>query len=116
MYIYVSSSQKVWELSESEVIEKAKAIIHPIRFAIIRFLLANDGAYITEITKGLGNPIDRRLVSFHLAKLEEQEFVSWKYEISENRESKGRAIKRYSLTPKVHKVVSDLCDEVDKIR
>lgn len=103
-------------LSEGNVLEEGRLLIHPVRFAIIKYLLDNEGAYVSQITSKLGNPIDRRLVSFHLNKLEKHDFVQGTYEISKLSKSKGRAIKRYFLTSRVHDVLSKLCETVEKTR
>lgn len=103
-------------MSVPKIVEEGRIIIHPIRYAILNYLVTNDGAYLSQITRNIGNPIDRRLVSFHLLSLEKAAFVEGKYEISTEKKSKGRAIKRYFLTKKVHEVLTELCIAVEKTR
>ena len=93
-------------MRKKEVIEEGHIIVHPTRFAIVEYLMKNDGAYISQMENGI--QIDRRLLSFHLGRLEKHGFVKGKYEISNHPKSKGRAIKRYFLTKKAEDVYSGL--------
>jgi len=90
---------------EDNLLKDAHALLHPIRFRIVE-LIAEKPMYINEISKALGE--ERRLVSYHLLTLEEYGFLSSKYEISEDANSKGKAIRKYSMTEKVEKVISEL--------
>ncbi|MCW3133338.1 MAG: helix-turn-helix domain-containing protein [Methanophagales archaeon] len=90
---------------EDNLLKDAHALLHPIRFRIVE-LIAEKPMYINEISKALGE--ERRLVSYHLLTLEEYGFLSSKYEISEDAKSKGKAIRNYSMTEKVEKVISEL--------
>jgi len=51
---------------------------------------------------------DRRLVTYHLAALEERGFVKSKYVISEQPKSKGKALKVHTVTDKVTEVKAKL--------
>ena len=90
---------------EDNLLKDAHALLHPIRFRIVE-LIAEKPMYINEISKALGE--ERRLVSYHLLTLEEYGFLSSKYEISEDANSKGKAIRKYSVTGKVEEVFSEL--------
>jgi DNA-binding transcriptional ArsR family regulator len=90
---------------EAELVNDAHVLLHPIRYRIVQ-LLAEKPMHINEISKAMGE--ERRLVSYHLLTLEEDGFVSSKYEISENPKSKGKAIRKYWVTGKVDEVISEL--------
>lgn len=87
------------------LIKDVHVLLHPIRCRIVE-LLAEKPMHISEISKALGE--ERRLVSYHLLTLEEHGFLSSSYEISEQQKSKGKAIRRYSVTGKVKEVLLEL--------
>jgi len=80
-------------------------LLHPMRFRIVE-LLAEKPMHINEISNALRK--ERRLISYHLLVLEEHGFLSSKYELSEQPNSKGKAIRKYSVTGKVEEVFSEL--------
>lgn len=88
------------------LVKEAHVLLHPIRFRIVE-LLAEKPMHINAISKALDGE-KKRLVSYHLHTLEDFGFVSSKYEISEQPKSKGRAIRKYWVTEKVEKVISEL--------
>ena len=90
---------------EEELVKDAHVLLHPIRFRIIELLMENP-LHINGISKAMGE--ERRLISYHLLTLEEHGFVGSKYEISEAPKSKGKAIRKYWVTDKVDKVISEL--------
>ncbi len=90
---------------EEELVKDAHVLLHPIRFRIIELLMENP-LHINGISKAMGE--ERRLISYHLLTLEEHGFVNSKYEISEAPKSKGKAIRKYWVTDKVEKVISEL--------
>ena len=90
---------------EDRLLKEAYVLVHPIRFRIVELLLEKE-MHITEISKALGE--ERRLVSYHLATLEETGFLNSKYEISNEKKSKGRAVRKYWVTDKVAKVIADM--------
>jgi len=90
---------------EEELVKDAHLLLHPIRFRIIELLMENP-LHINGISKAMGE--ERRLISYHLLTLEEHGFVDSKYEISESPKSKGKAIRKYWVTDKVEKVISEL--------
>ncbi len=90
---------------EEELVKDAHVLLHPIRFRIIELLMENP-LHINGISKAMGE--ERRLISYHLLTLEEHGFVNSKYEISESPKSKGKAIRKYWVTDKVEKVISEL--------
>jgi predicted transcriptional regulator len=85
--------------------EEVHVVTHPIRWKILQ-LLAKKPMHINEISKAMGE--ERRLVSYHLRTLEDHEFVNSKYEISENPKSRGKAIRRYWMTDKVHTAIETM--------
>jgi DNA-binding transcriptional ArsR family regulator len=90
---------------KAELVKEAHVILHPIRFKIVE-LLAEKPMHISEISRALNE--ERRLVSYHLDTLDEYGFVSSNYAISEHPKSRGKALRIYSTTGKVKKVVSEL--------
>ena len=62
-------------------------------------LLSEKPMHIAEISKALG--MERRLASYHLTVLEDSGFLTSKYEISNEKKSKGRALRIYMVTDKV---------------
>ena len=86
-------------------LKEVHVLLHPTRYRIVE-LLAEKPMHINEISKVLGE--ERRLVSYHLLTLEEHGFLSSNYEISEQPNSKGKAIRKYSVTEKVEEVISEL--------
>ena len=90
---------------EEKLLEEAQVLLHPIRFRIVELLMERP-MHINGISKALGE--ERRLVSYHLLALEECGFVNSKYEISENPQSKGKAIRKYWVTEKVNEVVAEI--------
>ena len=83
----------------------AFVLLHPMRFRIVE-LLAEKPMHINELSNALRK--ERRLISYHLLVLEEHGFLSSKYELSEQPNSKGKAIRKYSVTGKVEEVFSEL--------
>lgn len=90
---------------EDDLLKDVHVLLHPIRYRIVE-RIAEKPMYINEISKTLGE--ERRLVSYHLLTLEEYGFLNSKYEISEDANSKGKAIRKYKVTGKVEEVISEL--------
>jgi predicted ArsR family transcriptional regulator len=82
-------------------------MLHPIRWKILS-TLKKEGSpmYIDSIAKMIGT--DRRLVSFHLATLEEYGFLESEFKVVEEPKSKGKAGRFYKLTAKVDKLRPEL--------
>lgn len=96
---------------EEKIVREVHILTHPLRYRILEFLAANpDGIHISRISDLIKE--DRRLVSWHLLALEENEFVKGRYEISKYPESKGKAIKKYVLTGKTRSVLNELAKEI----
>ena len=91
---------------EDKLVKEAHVLLHPIRFRIIE-LLAEKPMHINSISKALEGK-KKKLVSYHLDILEEYGFVTSEYEISEQPKSKGKALKKYSVTDKVEEVLSGI--------
>ena len=80
-------------------------LLHPVRYRLME-LLAEQPMHINAISIAMG--MERRLVSYHLQTLEESGFVSSKYEISEQPKLKGKALRVYTATDKIARVLSEL--------
>jgi DNA-binding transcriptional ArsR family regulator len=91
---------------EDKLIREAHVLLHPIRFRIVE-LLAEKPMHIKSISKALEGK-KKKLVSYHLDILEEYGFVTSEYEISEQPQSKGKALKKYCVTDKVNEVLLGL--------
>ena len=73
---------------EAELWEDSHIFLYPIRYRLLE-LLVEQPRHINALSSALG--LERRLVTYHLATLEEQGFVTSKYEISEKwKRQKGR--------------------------
>ena len=96
------------EIKDSLVTD-AHVLLHPIRFRIVE-LLPEKPLHINKISIAMG--VERRLVTYHLEMLEESGFLTSKYEISEEKKSKGKALRIYTVTDKVAKVISELKKEL----
>lgn len=57
------------ELEQVQLLKMLKAISHPMRFAILQFLVANPNCYTKEIVDHL--PISQATVSQHIKQLRE---------------------------------------------
>jgi predicted transcriptional regulator len=75
--------------------------LHPVRFAIIEQLLKGP-QYISELAHTMD--LDRRLITYHLACLENYGFVSSHRIVSETANSLGKGLHIYEVTPKVEEV------------
>ncbi len=62
--------------------------------------------HISELSRAMSE--ERRLVTYHLIKLEERGFVTSKYELSEQPKLKGKALRMYTAIDKVARVLSEL--------
>jgi len=71
---------------EAELLEDSHIFLYPVRFRLLE-LLAEQPRHINALASALG--MERRLVSYHLAILEDKGFVTSKYEISEEPRAKG---------------------------
>jgi len=90
---------------EEEKVKEAHVILHPIRFRIIE-LLSEKQMHVSELSKALAE--ERRLISYHLDILEEYGFVQSKHEISDQPRSKGKALRIYWTTDKIHHVLDEI--------
>ncbi|MDF2954830.1 ArsR family transcriptional regulator [Candidatus Alkanophaga liquidiphilum] len=99
-------------MDTEELLRDAHVLLHPIRYKIIE-LLMNDSLHISEISNRIQE--DRRLVSYHLLTLEECGFLESAYEISYEPKSKGKALRKYKVTDKVGKVISELKNRISEI-
>jgi DNA-binding transcriptional ArsR family regulator len=58
---------------DNELLEDTHIFLHPVRYRIME-LLAEKPMYINALSSALG--MERRLVAYHLATLEERRFVT----------------------------------------
>ena len=90
---------------EGELLEDSHIFLHPIRYRLLE-LLEEQPRHVNALASALG--MERRLVSYHLVILEDKGFVTSTYRISEESESKGKALRVYTVTDKVAKVKAKL--------
>lgn len=62
------------EIDHAKLVQMLKAISHPMRFAILQFLIANPHCYTKEIVDHL--PISQATVSQHIKQLREAGWLS----------------------------------------
>jgi len=91
---------------KGDFLDDVYTLLHPMRFWIVK-LLAEKPMNITEISKAMGEDGRPVATNYNLNILEEYGFVSSKYEISEAKKSKGRALRIYKVTDKVDAVLSE---------
>ena len=94
---------------KGDFLDDVYTLLHPMRFRIVE-LLSEKPMHIAEISKALG--MERRLASYHLKVLEDSGFLTSKYEISEEKKSKGKALRKYTVTDKVANVKDELKKEL----
>lgn len=94
---------------DAKLVEDAHILLHPIRYNIMA-LLSEKPMYINELAKAMDE--ERRLVSFHLTVLEEHGFVGSKYEMSEEKKSKGKAIRKYWANEKLQTIIHGIRTEI----
>ena len=84
-------------------------LLHPVRWKIYKTLKEKGKPmYIDEIAKETSE--DRRLISFHLSTLEDNEFVHSEFKVIKNPKSKGKAGRFYNLTSKPDKALQNLTE------
>lgn len=85
-------------------------LLQPVRYKIVRELRrADEPLYIDEVARRIGeNP---RLVSFHLATLQQNGFVTSEFRIVQAPRSRGKAGRFFMPTQKVDKVMNELARE-----
>ena len=90
---------------DAKLLEDAHALIHPTRYRIVE-LLEEKPMHINALSRVL--PMERRLVTYHLLKLEKHGFVTSEYKLAFVIKQKGKAFRVYSVTDKVAEVKADL--------
>ena len=75
---------------DAKLLEDLHALIHPTRYRIVE-LLEEKPMHINALSRALAE--DRRLVTFHLQKLEKHGFVTSKYKLAFVIKQKGKAFK-----------------------
>jgi len=93
------------EPRDAKLLEDAHILMHPLRYRIVE-LLAEKPMHINALASALG--MERRLVSYHLLKLEEHGFVTSEYELGFVIRQKGKAFRVYTVTAKVAEVKDEL--------
>lgn len=98
-----------------KIIKDGHILIHPLRYKIIKLLQENnpEGMYVNEISKAIKE--DRKLVAYHLLTLFQYDFAKSEYEISKYPASKGKALKRITLTEKTKKALTDLKETISNM-
>ena len=91
--------------AEAELLEDAHSFLQPVRCRHMA-LLTEKPMHISELSRAMSE--ERRLVTYHLIKLEERGFVTSKYEISEQANSKRKAIRICTVTDKATDVKAKL--------
>jgi len=95
-----------------EVPSEGNLLMQPIRYKIVKKLREEKRPmYVDEIATGIKE--DRRLVSFHLTTLEEHEFAKSEFHVIDRPQSKGKAGRFYTLTPKVESVLRELREAME---
>jgi predicted transcriptional regulator len=74
------------------LLEDSHIFLHPVRYRLLE-LLEGQPLHPNALSSTLG--MERRLLAYHLAKLEDRGFVTSRYMISELDKSKGKALKVY---------------------
>jgi DNA-binding transcriptional ArsR family regulator len=90
---------------DEELLEDSHIFLHPVRYWLLE-LLVEKPMHINALASALG--MERRLVTYHLATLEEHGFVTSKYEILEEPRAKGKALRVYTVTDKVERLKREL--------
>ncbi len=102
------------EKNTEEIIKEGHMLVHPLRYKIIKLLQENpEGMYVNQISKAIKE--DRKLVAYHLLTLFQYDFAKSEYEISKYPSSKGKALKRITLTEKTKKVLTDLKETISNM-
>ena len=92
-----------------KIVKEGLIMLHPIRWDILVALKeVGKEMYIDPIADRIGK--DRRLVSFHLATLEEYGFLESEFKVVDKPKSKGKAGRFYKLTPKFDKMRAQLAE------
>jgi DNA-binding transcriptional ArsR family regulator len=92
-----------------KVIEEGLIVLHPERWKLIKALREiGKPLFIGEIADKLG--MERRLVSYHLATLEQHGFVISEFKIIEPPHSKGKAGRFFQLTNKADEIIPKLIE------
>jgi len=95
------------EENTEEIIKEGHMLVHPIRHKIIDLLQQNpEGLHINEISRSIKE--DRKLVTYHLLTLLQHGFAESNYEISKYPSSKGKALKKITLTEKTKNTLAKL--------
>lgn len=90
---------------DNRTLEEAQLLMDPIRFRIAE-LLAERPMHINEMSRVM--EIERRFLTYHLNVLERCGFVSSKYVISDQRKSKGKALRVFEVTTKALKLIEGI--------
>ena len=98
----------------NDVISDASILLQPLRYDVYKVLkYSKQPLYIDQIAEAVHS--DRRLVSYHLATLEEHGFATSQFmEITAAKPNpgKGKAGRFYTLTDKADRVLAQLKKEI----
>ena len=78
---------------------------HPVRFKIL-VRLESEKAYASNLEQVI--KVDRKIISFHLSKLEKSGLVTSEYGLLTSSKTRPMAVRYYSLTPEGEKMVKKL--------
>ena len=90
---------------KNNIYETIHAVTHPVRLKIL-LRLESEKAYasnLEQVTK-----VDRKIISFHLSKLEKAGMVTSEYGLLTTSKSRPMAVRYYSLTVEGEKMVKKL--------
>lgn len=89
----------------NDVYEIIYAATHPVRLKILA-RLESEKAYASNLEKVI--KVDRKIISFHLSKLEKSGLVTSEYGLLTSSKTRPMAVRYYSLTPEGEKMVKKL--------
>lgn len=110
LLIQTNVNDKDFSENKIKLLEDSHILFHPVRYRLLE-LIAEKPIHINALASTLG--MERRLVSYHLATLEDKGFVTSKYKVSEDDpKTKGKALRVYTVTDKVADVKAKLKKEL----
>ena len=102
---YLVMDKKKARDKNNHIYEIIYAATHPVRLKIL-VRLESEKAYASNLEKVI--KVDRKIISFHLSKLEKSGLVTSEYGLLTSSETRPMAVRYYSLTPEGEKMVRKL--------
>ena len=90
---------------KNNIYETIHAATHPVRLEIL-LRLESEKAYASNLEQVI--KVDRKIISFHLSKLEKAGMVTSEYGLLTTSKSRPMAVRYYSLTVEGEKMVKKL--------